>query len=111
MLSLPVLLIVGAAAVLIAVGGRRALAALPELVLVGGPDGYPVLALVTFQNVAASLATMASVPRVALVVSLARDGSAGVDSGRVLRTVLAVDIVVLVSLSGIAVLLPGTLFA
>lgn len=73
--------------------------------------GYPVLALVTFQNVAASLATTASVPRVALAVSLARDGSAGVDSGRVLRTVLAVDIVVLVSLSGTAVLLPATLFA
>lgn len=101
--------------------------------------GFPVLAMVTVQSVAASLATMASVPRVALAIGLVRDirpapshdeidrtvsvprtstqqpdaeedASPAVTPtpevptvGQVLRTVLAVDVVVLMVLSGIAI--------
>lgn len=73
--------------------------------------GYPTLNLVAFQNVSASLTTMASIPRVALAVSMARQPTeraktaSGVETGRVLRTVLAVDAMVLVVLSGLATML------
>lgn len=75
--------------------------------------GYPVLTLVAVQNVSASLATMVSIPRVALAVSLAPSArlSAGsssvvreVRTGIVLRTVLGVVLAVLAVLSLLALL-------
>lgn len=73
--------------------------------------GYPTLNLVAFQNVSASLTTMAAVPRVVLAVSMARQSgestadASGVDTGQVLRTVMTVDAAVLVVLSGLAMVL------
>ncbi|MQA09516.1 MAG: L-lactate permease [Pseudonocardiaceae bacterium] len=64
--------------------------------------GVGTLSLVAVQNVAASLATMASVPRVALAVGLA--GHEAVQHGRVLRTVLLVDIAILAVLGGVTVI-------
>lgn len=87
--------------------------------------GYPVLTMVAVQNVSASLATMAALPRVVLAVSLVRGSPAtrpgteegrtegpaaltgstdirGVSTGRVLLTVAGVDAVLLGVLSLLA---------
>lgn len=100
--------------------------------------GYPMLTMVALQNVSASLATMAAIPKIVLASSLARDTSAPtphttpgfadratytvtwaapateaagvgarIDNGRVLRCVLAVDVVILGVLSGAALLWPS----
>lgn len=73
--------------------------------------GYPTLSLVAFQNVSASLTTMAAIPRVMLALSMAQqptepaETASRVDTGPVLRTVMAVDAGVLVILSGLAMVL------
>ena len=97
--------------------------------------GYPMLTMVALQNVAASLTTMAAIPKVVLAGTLARDTPAPtwhtpprasgsrerhatgitttvddtavrVGTGQVLRVVLTVDIVILVVLSAVALLWP-----
>lgn len=71
--------------------------------------GLPVSTVVAVQNVAASLTTMASIPRVVLAAGLAREsgttGTGPVDQGSVLRSVLLVDGVVLLVLGAVGALL------
>lgn len=76
MLSLPVFLIVGAAAVLIAVGGQCALAALPDVALVGGALWAGVLAVnaTVGTPLAGALGSLAAIGA-ALLLARCRDRS------------------------------------
>lgn len=99
--------------------------------------GYPLMTMVALQNVSASLATMVAIPRVILASSLAQDSpapltqapqavalrtaagtvperapadtsaAAEVNTGRILRTVLAVDAPILAVLSVVALVWPA----